>query len=644
MIEKMQFVSISGPRQDIDRVVRQYLSKYEIQLENAMTELGSTTGIKPFVEENPYQEALEEGRALMKAYRSSLADYSPQPMDTARAAELIGQIENQLKSLLEQRARLAEQLKLVRDSEDKIKPFMGFNYEIEKVLKFKNIKFRFGKMPKEYFEKFSAYVDETIDAITMKCVEDEHYVWLVYFVPERLDDKVDAIFSSMHFEKFFVPDDYQGTPDAVVARIDRHIEQLEGEIQKLDREVLQVIREQASSLLGACEELERYHRAFSVRKLAACTKHDEHTFYILCGWIGERDGRRLRRELEGDAMVYCLVEDDHSRLQSKPPTKLKNPRIFKPFELYIRMYGLPAYGELDPTLLVALSYSILFGFMFGDVGQGLCLALGGFLLYFTRKLTLAGIIGFCGLSSTFFGFMFGSIFGFEHIIEARWLRPLEAMTRLPFIGTLNTVFVISVGIGMCIILLTMLLHLVNSFRNGSLREFLFSTNGLAGLVFYAAFALCLVLYMSGRALPAGTVLLAVFVLPLLLIFFQEPLTALVERKRATLHEGVGMFVIQGFFELFEVLLSYFSNTLSFVRVGAFAVSHAAMMEVVLMLAGAERGELNWLVIILGNLAVCGLEGLIVGIQVLRLEYYELFSRFYHGGGREFVPYGSQHSR
>ena len=100
-----------------------------------------------------------------------------------------------------------------------------------------------------------------------------------------------------------------------------------------------------------------------------------------------------------------------------------------------------------------------------------------------------------------------------------------------------------------------------------------------------------------------------------------------------------MFLVQGVFELFEVLLSYFSNSLSFVRVGAFAVSHAAMMEVVLMLSGAQSGSINWFGIVLGNLFVMGMEGLIVGIQVLRLEYYELFSRFYSGTGREFLPYG-----
>ena len=100
-----------------------------------------------------------------------------------------------------------------------------------------------------------------------------------------------------------------------------------------------------------------------------------------------------------------------------------------------------------------------------------------------------------------------------------------------------------------------------------------------------------------------------------------------------------MFFVQSFFELFEVLLSYLSNTLSFLRIGAFAVSHAAMMEVVLMLAGATNGgSPNWIVVVLGNIFVCAMEGLIVGIQVLRLEYYEIFSRFYAGNGREFKPF------
>ena len=214
------------------------------------------------------------------------------------------------------------------------------------------------------------------------------------------------------------------------------------------------------------------------------------------------------------------------------------------------------------------------------------------------------------------------------------------MTNLPFVGRLNTVFVVAIAIGMGIILLCMVLNIINSVRSHDVEKIYFDTNGAAGLVFFFALASVIVLYMSGRALPATAVLTVMFVIPLLVMFFKEPLTAIVEKKAEKIEGGLVMFITQGFFELFEVLLSYFSNTLSFVRVGAFAVSHAAMMQVVLMLAGAEAGgNTNWAVVVGGNLFVCGMEGLIVGIQVLRLEYYELFSRFYRGSGRAFEPYG-----
>ena len=130
-------------------------------------------------------------------------------------------------------------------------------------------------------------------------------------------------------------------------------------------------------------------------------------------------------------------------------------------------------------------------------------------------------------------------------------------------------------------------------------------------------------------------------IPVILFLLKEPLGQLVEGKKPKAEGGVGIFLVQGFFELFETMLSFFSNTISFVRIGAFAVSHAAMMEVVLMLSGASAGSTNWIIFVIGNIIVCGLEGLVVGIQVLRLEYYEMFSRFYKGTGREFKPFHKQ---
>lgn len=147
--------------------------------------------------------------------------------------------------------------------------------------------------------------------------------------------------------------------------------------------------------------------------------------------------------------------------------------------------------------------------------------------------------------------------------------------------------------------------------------------------------------MTGHKTP-GNVLLAIFLGgPILVFLFKEPLGNIVSKRHEKMETGKVMFFVQGFFELFETMLSYFSNTLSYVRVGAFAVSHAAMMEVVLMLSGATSGDMNLAVVILGNLFVMGMEGLIVGIQVLRLEYYEMFSRFYKGSGKRFKPFNAK---
>ena len=189
------------------------------------------------------------------------------------------------------------------------------------------------------------------------------------------------------------------------------------------------------------------------------------------------------------------------------------------------------------------------------------------------------------------------------------------------------------------VLLMMVFNVINAIKAGELKEAIFDHNGICGFIFYGSVVACVMLFMTGHALPGTVVLVIMFVIPLILIALKEPIMAIVFKKTEAMPKQAGIFAVQAFFEMFEVLLSYFSNTLSFVRIGGFAVSHASMMGVVMMLAGAENGGMgNLIVVILGNLFVCGLEGLIVGIQVMRLEYYEMFSRFYRGGGREFKPY------
>ena len=640
MIEKMKFLSITGPKDDIDRVVDTYLSRYEIHLENALSELKTVKDLRPYIETNPYKEELLKAGELMESYHELLPEHTDRRLKLGDAVQLIRSLDKDLKELTDKKSVLVNQRNELQASKDKVVPFAGLNYSVKEILGFRFIKFRFGRISKEYYEKFSTYVYDTIDTVMFKCEEDGDYVWVVYFVPEKLADKIDAIYASMHFERSFLPDEYEGTPVEAGHVLDDRISAFQKQIDEADQAIVESISNRKDDLVAAYHVIRTFSTNFDVRKMAAVTKHDLHNFYILCGWMTQKDAADFQKEIERDSDTFCIIEDDHNNIMSKPPTKMKNPGLFKPFEMYVEMYGLPSYNELDPTILIGITYSILFGFMFGDAGQGLCLLTGGFLLYRFKKVRLAGIISCCGVFSTIFGFLFGSVFGFEDIIDAVWLRPQEAMVNLPFIGKLNTVFVVAVAIGMGIILMCMVLNIINSARVHDTEKIYFDTNGVAGFVFYFALSCVIILYMTGNTLPATAILVVMFLIPLLIMFFKEPLTAVVEKKSEKIEGGMGMFITQGIFELFEVLLSYFSNTLSFVRVGAFAVSHAAMMQVVLMLAGAEAGgSTNWAVVIGGNLFVCGMEGLIVGIQVLRLEYYELFSRFYRGSGRAFEPYG-----
>ena len=704
MIEKMKFLSITGPKDDIDRVAETYLSRYDIQLEDAMTELHHAQGAAPYTGENPYKkeqqflsDVVKQFAAVLKAGQAGAAGSGETgasqsdgqgasqkggecttqsdgqnalqpggqnallsdgqhaaseqtngtetahasltlPETPAQAAALSNALSAQQTPLLSEKAEEKRKLAALQEEYQKILPFVGLNFNLPKILHFEHMKFSFGRMPVEYYQKFMDYVYGDVDCLAKLCTNDHEFAYLVYFVPKREEDRVDAILASMYFEKIFIPDAYVGSPEEEIERLHALIQEKEQKILAIDVKIAQHLEQRSAQIRTAKEILDTYAKNYEIRKYAACTKQDSHSFYILCGWMTERGVKAFRKDIENDANVFCFVEQDVSRLLNGPPTKLRHGVLLRPFELYMDMYGLPAYNEMDPTWLVALTYSVFFGFMFGDLGQGAVLCIGGAILYHFKKMKLAGIISRCGAFSMLFGLLFGSVFGFEDVIHPLWLNPQKAMTTLPFIGKLNTVFIVAIAIGMAMILLCMGLNILNGIRQNNAGRVWLDANGVTGLVFYGGLTAAIILFMTGHRLPGAAVLAVFFVLPLLLLFLKEPiLNALSHRE---LIEGSkGMFVTQGFFELFETLLSYFSNTLSFVRIGAFAVSHAAMMGVVLMLAGAESGgPVNWPVVILGNLFVCGMEGLIVGIQVLRLEYYELFSRFYTGGGRAFRPY------
>ncbi len=352
-------------------------------------------------------------------------------------------------------------------------------------------------------------------------------------------------------------------------------------------------------------------------------------FFYVVGWMDKKSAKALEKEISAtDDVVMFYIEDADNVKSIQPPTKLKNNRVFKPFEMFVKMYGLPSYGEIDPTPILAITYILFFGIMFGDVGQAAVLSIAGFIIYKLKKWDLGGIVGWIGISGVIFGFIYGSFFGNEeiipHLLHTTPVKPMEQAI---------TMLIATIAIGALIIIFGMVLNVINAIKRGDKGEMIFGHNGIAGIVFYVSM-LAMALNMILKLGLPNKLFTLLLVISVIMMYMCEPFSKLIAGERNWLPKK-GMFYVENLFEMFEVILSFFTNTLSFLRIGAFAIVHVGMMMVVAVLS-AGGGVGGAVVAVIGNVLVMALEGLIVCIQVLRLEYYEMFSRYFTGRGKEFV--------
>ena len=366
----------------------------------------------------------------------------------------------------------------------------------------------------------------------------------------------------------------------------------------------------------------------------------------LTGWIPENqeaEARRIIARAAGESAIITVTPappgSGGTDGRAQVPVKLSSHPLLKPFQAMITAYGTPRYNEIDPSLFVATTVVIMFGIMFGDVGHGLILLLAGLGLLGSRHpkiqpLKAAGpLFLFCGASAMLAGFAYGSVFGREGLMPALWLQPLENTT---------TLFAYAIGFGVACISIALLFNMINQFRARAYTQALFDKNGLAGILFYWG-----ALALGGLAITGHPVAplawAGVVGLPLLVLLLREPLHLLHARRQGLPATDLSIAWLTAFIETADTVSSLFSNTVSFVRVGAFALSHAALCLAVYAIAEMLHGVLggswlSWMVIVLGNLFVIGLEALLVLIQITRLEYFELFAKYFKGDGLPYAPF------
>ena len=628
LVEKMKYISITGHIASMNHVVNRYLSRYDIQLEEAPHYPGQ---MEPFSSINPYTHTLQKAEGFLEMFGPAPALQID--MGGSQAVNLVEEAYLAYEQRGDKLRQLEDLHKAIGAYIHRLQPFEAFDAPLNLVESLEFIHHRFGRMSTDHLRQYETFLHDDEKILLQVCKRDKEFAWVVYFTPKAHKDTVDAVFSSLHFEAIplVAPDNLSSPepafPPAMLKYWKGRRVALELEIAALTQQSLEDVIGSKGRLCVACDKVRAMHAAFDVKKHAALSKGRR--IFTFVGWMAERDAKNLEAEIDGDDLA---VFTRYGVTGDSPPISLKNPPVIRQFEFFTRLYGLPAYDEIDPTPLLAVTYTMLFGLMFGDVGHGLVLGLLGLYIHIAMGKPLGSILVIVGVSSVGFGFLYGSIFGFEDILPALWRRPMTDITAT---------LLFAVGIGVGLIVLSMCLHMYNAAKKRLYGDLLFSANGVAGLLFYSA-----VLWLAYRALFGGyglttpVVLLAVS--PLLFVAFKRPIMRFIERhghqsaRDSGLPANPGMLVFNTIIELFETLLTYVTNTISFVRVGAFAISHAGMMHVVLQLSQGVAGSHNLLILILGNVVVMAIEGLLVGIQVLRLDFYEIFSRFYTGGGRGFA--------
>lgn len=645
----MKIVSIVGKLSDLDRVSRLVVVNGRTHILNALSELNSNSlnlsaskehmqALQELAHIKPYngRKDFSKDEAMLKSFHK-LFDLKPEICEKhlsigedyeevmAELRKVYDNLRDIAESMDEKKANI-EKLQLYLDNTEYLK---NSGLRIEELKNMNFIRFRLLMLSNENFRRLELNF-ENVPSVVLQVAAVEGNVVIAVFTPEELSEEAERFFISLNYRELELPQGYSGTVQDVKKQLQSGIYEEKKQVEEYKKSVLEIKDKYKVAVTKAYTLLELLKKAEEVKQDAALG----HSMFFMFGFVPESEMKNMREEFLrnfGDSIVLAADDVEDRRSGNAPPTKINNNILFRPFETLISMYGTPSYGEKDPTPFFAVSYMLLFGAMFGDLGQGLVILLGGlFMSYRMVNKSFGGILSRLGASSMIFGALYGSIFGSEELIEPLLIRPM---------ANINTMLISAVVLGVILITISYLYSLMNHYRSRNIEEGLFGREGLAGFLFFLTLVFGILGEATGRMSVGIDLPLGVMAVLLLIMVFKQPLTGLITGHKLY-EESPGDYYIEAGFGVIETVLSVASNIISFIRVGAFALNHVGLYIAFATMAemlNSKAGSI--IVLIIGNIIIIGLEGLIVFIQSLRLEYYELFSKYYSGYGVEYKPVG-----
>ena len=546
-----------------------------------------------------------------------------------------------------------DDIKRISDSYKEAQAFSNLQVPYSHLEHLSFISIKIGRIPKDNLEGLKNSVGK--HAVIISLGDDSSRIMAVSSKKSRF--MLDTELKKYGFVNMEIPEDFNGIPEELLKNIENEKNESEKALEKLNEEkanFAETHKDEILKLLGS------FSMGMQVRKIENRLESTS-LVYRMTGWIPAADSRSFMKELddltEGRVAIREYLPLEVPSVLSgeeQVPVKLNHGKFVSAFERMIFSYGSPLYGSIDPTPFVAVFFSILFGIMFGDFGQGLVFLIAGILMALNVVKVgswnkFAPVFIAIGTTSSIMGLVTGEFFGTEKLLVpfAEFVTGLFGTPRAPILKVMpsedpNSVFVIfgifavTIGLGVIINSVGLIVNVINKFLQKKAGSAIFGKTGIAGILFYwyiLVFALRIAVFHHGPALHDWIVI----GITLFFAAFGEPFERIFDGHRPVLENGFGAFVIGGAVELIEVVSSYLSGSLSFVRVGAFALAHAVLGFIIEMMS-EKCGPIGGLaVLIAGNAIVVVLEGMIVAIQVIRLQYYEFFSKFFNETGTEFKP-------
>ncbi|MDR2211557.1 MAG: V-type ATP synthase subunit I [Spirochaetaceae bacterium] len=660
--QKMKHLEMTVHTRDVDSVI-EYLGRRGLMHFSGDTLTGGSggTGTGPV---SLIQEKLNRLRASARYLGINLPGESGEDTTLPQAADdrLTDTLASAILGLSAKEKEQQEEKKKLTETLTEARAFSKLNAPFSELEQLSYLTLRVGRLDPRRREELR---EDLADRAVIISLDDTGRILAAASRKGRF--ALDSVLKKSSFTPIEIPKEYTGIPEGLLDSLAEQIAGIEKELADVAQTKRAFEEEYGPSLKKLTES---YLMALTVEELKGQLRGTENVF-VIKGWVPAEDVTALVEELdrrtEGRIAIRAYnpeeVEDINEG-RKKVPVSLKHGTFVRGFESIVFSYGAPLYGTLDPTLFVAFFFTLLFGIMFGDAGQGLVLFLAGFAAGRTNTIfesygKFAVPLKAVGISSMIMGLLNGVFFTNEEIL----VKPTQAVLGffmdlagmagepperilhlMPEKGNMAKLFYFfgfTVAVGVFLNSVGIIVNIVNQWSLKKYKNAFFAKTGLAGLFLFWYAIFIAVRLILGRSLfwydSLG------ILIPGTLLFFGPAIWRLISGERPVLEHGFMVFIIEGFVEILETTSTYISNTVSFLRVGAFALSHAVLSLVVFILSEKVMefplgSAFSLFIVILGNAVIILLEGLIVTIQIIRLQYYEFFSKFFTETGVAFAPF------